>query len=182
MIPTLDEMVRGVVGAALLLRNDGRAMGAFDVTWQGFVKSFFAALLVLPAFVVVHWLQTRDVPFEPTPMPLAVVAYALQWAAFPLTAAALAKLMRRGEQFVPYVIAANWASVVQIGIVLAVVLIGTVLPMQLTGFVLLAMTMGLLLYDYLIAKLAFDAEGLEGVGVVMVQLLVGMLIQRLVAG
>lgn len=182
MIPSLDEITRGVVGAGLLLKNDARGMAAFDTSLQGFIKSFFAALLVLPAYAFVHWVQSRGLAASGTPMATAVLAYGLQWLAFPVTAAVLAKLMSRTALFVPYVVAANWASVVQIAIVAVVVVVSTILPASLAGLALLALTIGLVFYDYLVAKFAFGAPGLDGVGVVVVQLLVSMLVQRWVAG
>lgn len=182
MIPSLDEITRGLFGAFLIMKNDERGLLAFDNSFEGFIKSFFAAVLVLPLYAFVHWAQSRGLEAAQAPMGIAIVAYAIQWLAFPLTAAVLAKVMNRGEFFVPYVVAANWASVIQIGLVLVVVLVGTLMPPSLSGLLLLALTAGLLFYDYLIAKFAFHAPGFDGGAVVLVQLLVSMLVRNLVAG
>ena len=182
MIPSLDDIVRYVVGAGLLLRNDERGMAAFDVTLRGFLQSFTAALLVLPLFGFVHYVQSREIGVDATPMGVALVAYAAQWLAFPLTAAGLAKLMQRERYFVPYVVAANWASIIQIAVVAAAVLLGTLLSPGVAGLLLLLVTMGLLAYDFLIARIAFHTPGLDGGAVVIVQLLVSMLVQHLVTG
>jgi len=182
MIPSLDDIVRAIVGAGLLLRNDERGMGAFDTSMAGFIKSFSAALIALPIYAFVHFVQSRGIGVDATPMGTAVVAYGLQWAAFPLTAAGLAKVMHREPHFVPYVVAANWASIVQIGIVAVVVLLSTLLSQGLAGFVLLILTLGLLVYDFFIARIAFHTPALEGGAVVTVQLLVSLLVQHLVTG
>ncbi len=179
MIPNVNEIVRSVVGAGLLLRNDPRGMEAFDLSLDGLLRSFFAALIVLPGFLLVQWLQTRDVDADAAPTSLLLLAYGARWIVFALTAAVLAKLMGRGTRFVPYVVAGNWSSVVQMGIFLPVVLIGTLLPVPLAGLLLLATMIGLLIYDYLVVRIAFEAEGLEGTAVVLVQLLVGLFVQRL---
>ncbi len=182
MIPTLDDLVRYVVGAGLLLKNDERGMAAFDTSLKGFVQSFVAALIVLPAFAFVHVVQTRHIGMGGTTMGLALVGYAAQWLAFPLTAAGLAKVMGRERYFVPYVVAANWASIVQIAIVAVVVLLSTLLSPAVGGFLLLLLTLGLLVYDFFIARIAFQTPGLDGGAVVVVQLLVSMLVQHLVTG
>ena len=182
MIPSLDDIVRYVVGAGLLLRNDERGMAAFDVSLRGFLQSFVAALLVLPLFAFVHYVQSRAIGVDATPMGVALVAYAAQWLAFPLTAAGLAKLMQRERYFVPYVVAANWASIIQIAVVAAAVLLGTLLSPGVAGLLLLLVTVGLLVYDFLIARIAFHTPGLDGGAVVIVQLLVSMLVQHLVTG
>jgi hypothetical protein len=181
-MPSLDDIVRYVVGASLLLRNDERGMAAFDVSLEGFIKSFTAALVVLPIFAFVHFVQSREIGMDATPMGLAIAAYAAQWFAFPLTAAALAKLLHREAHFVPYVVAANWASIIQIGLVAVVVLLGTLLSPGIAGLLLLVTTLGLLVYDFFIARIAFHTPGIDGGAVVVVQLLVSMLVQHLVTG
>jgi hypothetical protein len=182
MIPSLDDIVRYVVGAGLLLRNDERGMGAFDISLRGFIQSFAAAPIVLPLFAFVHFVQSREIGMDATPMGLALVAYAAQWLAFPLSAAALAKLMHREKHFVPYVIAANWASIIQIAVVAVAVLLGTLLSPGVAGLLLLIVTAGLLVYDFFIARIAFQTPGIDGGAVVVVQLLVSMLVQHLVTG
>jgi hypothetical protein len=182
MIPTLDDIVRFVVGAGLLLKNDERGMAAFDVSLKGFVQSFAAAVIALPIFAFVHFVQTRHLGMDGTPLGLAVLAYAVRWLAFPLTAAALAKMMHREQHFVPYVVAANWASIIQIGIVAAAVLLSTLLSSGVAAFLILVVTVGLLVYDFFIARIAFQTPGIDGGAVVLVQLLVSMLVQHLVTG
>jgi hypothetical protein len=181
-MPSLDDIVRYVIGAGLLLRNDERGMAVFDVSLRGFLQSFAAALLVLPLFALVHVVQSREIGVDATPMWLAVVGYGAQWLAFPLTAAGLAKLMHREHHFVPYVVAANWASIIQIGLVAVAVLLGTLLSPGIAGLLLVLVTLGLLVYDFFIARIAFHTPGLDGGAVVVVQLLVSMLVQHLVTG
>ncbi len=182
MIPTLDDIVRFVVGAGLLLKNDERGMAAFDVSLKGFLQSFAAAVIALPLFAFVHFVQSRHLGMDGTPMGLAVVAYAAQWLAFPLTAVGLAKVMHREQDFVAYVVAANWASILQIGIVATAVLLSTLLSSGLAGLLILVVSLGLLVYDFFIARIAFHTPGIDGAAVVVIQLLVGMLVQHLVTG
>ncbi|TVQ33467.1 MAG: hypothetical protein EA356_12200 [Geminicoccaceae bacterium] len=170
-----------VEGAFLLLKNDPGGMAAFDLSLRGFVQSFIAIAIVLPAYALAVVIQALDLPPEIDPPTLGtrLWAYGLQWAAFVLTAVVLAKVMRREAHFVAYVIASNWAAVVQIGIVLVVVLLTTLTPPALTGLLLILMTVGLLVYDYRVARIAFAAPGFDGVAVVAIQFLVSLLVQRL---
>lgn len=176
-----DRIVAAVQGAFLLLKNDERGMQAFELSLEGFVRSFLAVLIVLPLYALVVLIQAADLGPElaPTPLSVRLWSYALQWLAFVLTAMLLAKVMGREGQFVPYVIAANWASVVQIAIVLGVVLLTTLLPPAMTGLVLVLMTLGLLVYDYRVVRIAFGAEGFDGMAVVGIQFMVSLLVQRL---
>ncbi|MDX2142565.1 MAG: hypothetical protein SFV19_04360 [Rhodospirillaceae bacterium] len=52
MIPSLREIVYGVFGAWRLARLDRSAMVHFDRTVEGFWKSFFAAAIVAPAYLI----------------------------------------------------------------------------------------------------------------------------------
>ncbi len=176
-----ERIARAVQGAFLLLKNDERGMQAFDLSIDGLVRSFLAVLIVLPVYALVATIQAARVvaEIEPPPLSARLWAYLLQWAAFVVTAVILAKVMRREARFVPYVVASNWAAVVQIGIVLAVVLIATLLPMALVGLVLILMTLGLLVYDYRVARIAFAAPGFDGMAVVAIQFMVSLLVQRL---
>ena len=47
MIPSLDEITRGLFGAFLIMRNDERGLLAFDNSFEGFIKSFFAEIIHL---------------------------------------------------------------------------------------------------------------------------------------
>ncbi|MEO1092358.1 MAG: hypothetical protein AAFX81_17185 [Pseudomonadota bacterium] len=183
MIPSVDSMARYAAGAWALLRNDESGMDAFRLDLRGLLQSFAAAVVVLPIYVAVVLVQTRAAAADDVTLDIwgRVLAFALQWAAFPLVAAVLAKVMNRSASFIPYVVAANWSAVVQIVIVLAVVLLSTLLPGTLGGVALLTLTAFLLFYDYRVVRIAFVAPGFDGVAVVTIQFLVSLLIQR-VAG
>ncbi|MFW5832674.1 MAG: hypothetical protein ACOCYE_01080 [Pseudomonadota bacterium] len=179
----LDEIRRAIGGAIDLLKDDPRGMDAFDLSLPGFVRSFVAVLLVLPVYALVLVVQDRQLGpgVDATPVTVRLVGYLLQWAAFVCTAVVLAKVLRREAYFVAYVIAANWASVVQIVIVLVVVLLTTLVPPVLTGLALVLMVVGLLVYDYRVVRIAFAAPGFDGMAVVAIQFMVTLLVQRLVA-
>ena len=178
-----NAIAASVFGAVLLLKDDPRGMDAFDLSMRGFVWSFLAVALVLPPYALAVAIQSMEAPRELAPAPVVVrmIVYLVQWVAFVLTSALLARVLRREAYFVPYVVAANWAALVQIAIVLAVVLVTTVLPPALDGLMLMALTLGLLLYDYRVVRIAFAAPGFDGVAVVAIQFMVSRLVQRLAA-
>jgi hypothetical protein len=177
-----NQVRAAVEGAVLLLKNDERGMEAFDLSLDGFWRSFIAVLIVLPIYALIVAIQAADLGPDPDRPGLALrlSSYGLQWAAFVATAAVLAKVMRREPYFVPYVVASNWAAVVQIGLVLATVLLAAALPPAMTGLLLMVLTVGLLFYDYRIARIAFAAPGFDGIAVVVIQFMMSLLVQRLV--
>ena len=52
-MPSYAEIQRSVQAAWLLARGDTRGMALFDLSLEGFWKSFAAALLVAPAYAIV---------------------------------------------------------------------------------------------------------------------------------
>jgi hypothetical protein len=52
-MPSYAEIQRALQGAWLLARGDTRGMGLFDLSVEGFWRSFAAALLAAPAYVLV---------------------------------------------------------------------------------------------------------------------------------
>ena len=57
MTPSWREIVYGVFGAWRLFRRDSGAMTYFDDSVDGFWKSFFAAVLIAPAYGIIVALE-----------------------------------------------------------------------------------------------------------------------------
>ncbi|MEX0759451.1 MAG: hypothetical protein WD100_07725 [Tistlia sp.] len=117
--PTLSEAVAALWVAGRLLRFDPVAWRSFDDTPETFWKSFWAALPVLPFYVVMVALHLRAV--AATGQPLAAgelellliegLAYVISWTAFPLVLFHLLGAIGKQRRFVPLVASLNWLNV-----------------------------------------------------------------------
>ena len=118
---TLTGVATGVQAALLLAR--GRPVGlsllATDTepALATAARSFWAALLCLPAFVC---LQLIDIAQEPRLPPhaghgfaLQLLSYPIEWAGFALLTRGLARAMNRDARWPTYIAAWNWCNVVQ---------------------------------------------------------------------
>lgn len=110
------ETFAGLYGAYRLARLDTGGMTFFDQTLAGFWRSFYAAIIVAPLFVVLLAVQhaTGDIPVSPWRF-LAVEssAYIVGWFAFPLVMVTVADSFNRADRYIGFIVAYNWASVWQ---------------------------------------------------------------------
>jgi biotin transporter BioY len=179
VIATGPEIRRGLEGALAILRREPAAMAFFDLSFEGFLRSFSAALLAFPAYLV---LVLHSLPDGPATLafPLFLLVetggYLAGWLAFPLAAALVLRAMGESRRFVPLVVANNWAALLQIHFLLAAVLLAAVLP-QPTGAVLVTgATLAALAYQWLVVKTALEAPGQVAAGFVLLDVVASMLV------
>lgn len=109
-MPLSEEISRSVRGAFLFARFDARGLGYFNVTLDGFWRSFVGALVVLPLTVLTMMTEARGAEIDWLPE---LLRYAGGWLLFPLVMIPIARLLGLSQQYVPFVIAYNWMQVVQ---------------------------------------------------------------------
>ncbi len=185
-MPDLAYVTRSVYGAWRLARLDRGGMSFFELSIPGFWRSFFAAVVVAPAFAVLVALRFGhetelgpDLDLGPF-LVVKLVAYAVSWAAFPLAMLVLARLLSLSAFYVPFIIAYNWSAVIQIAVFLPAALIEAsgLLPETLAGILMMIATMAILSYQWFVARVALQTTGVMAAGLVAFDLLLGILIDR----
>ena len=130
-MPSYPEIVRSVQAALLLARGETRGMALLDLSVDGFWRSFAAAVIVAPAYLLVLLDQYRLLGWPEHvwgTVAAETTSYLLGWVSFPLAAIPLTRLLGLSGRYVPLVIANNWSTVVQVALYTTVVLVGMVLP------------------------------------------------------
>ena len=115
MIPSLAEILKALYGLVLLARFHPGAPSLFDRTVDGFWKSLFAAVLVLPTHVLMTLRTVQDTP-EDVPYNLGDVVtdlliYVIIWLAYPVLMISVTKVINRRENFLDYIVPYNWAMI-----------------------------------------------------------------------
>ncbi len=183
-MPDLAYVTRSVYGAWRLALLDPDGMRFFELSIPGFWRSFFAAVVVAPAFAVLVALRVEhetevgpDLDLGPF-LVLKLVAYAVTWAAFPLAMIVLARLLALSAFYVPFIIAYNWSAVIQIAVFLLTSLIKAsgLLPETVAGLLMMIATMAILFYQWFVARVALQTTGFIAAGLVAFDLLLGILI------
>jgi hypothetical protein len=177
-MPDQEEVLRSIYGAYRLARLDRGGMNEFNLTVDGFWRSFFAAILVAPGYALLVMQDLMVHPEELSPIWALVVegvAYCIGWAAFPLLAIVLTHLLGLSRNYAALIIAANWAAVIQIGAFLAAVGFGYVLP-GLGGLLVTITTVAILFYQWFVVRTALDTSGGIALALVLVDLFVNSVI------
>src|SRR6185437_6240761 len=85
----------GLAGAWRLARLDRNGMRYFEATLDGFWRSFQAAAVAAPIYLILVLLRTDDHPLSSDPVRatlIEAIGYVIDWTAFPLAAWYLCRL------------------------------------------------------------------------------------------
>jgi hypothetical protein len=175
------ETAKALYGTYRFARFDPDAMDYFRNTNGAFWRSFKAALYIAP-FYAALLLMRYSMGEVSSPMGRFIVvealAYIIAWLAFPVIVEPLTKSMGRGDRFVRYIIAYNWAAVLQnlLYMPLAMLSVSGALPpggAGLMGFVVLLMIMT---YTWFITRTALQISGSRALGLVALDFALSFLI------
>lgn len=123
MLPTLPEILKALFGTYLLARRHPDAPAMFDCSVDGFWRSLFAAVLALPANMLITArtvLDTPDIDYGMQDGIRDLMIYAVVWLAFPLVMVHVSTALGRREKLLDYLVPYNWMSV-PVGYLFAVV-------------------------------------------------------------
>jgi len=183
---TTRDVAYGLFGAWRLAHFDPNGMSYADRTLDGYWKSFFAAALVLPAHIAILMMtaaQAGDAAAGSQASFFRVVsvegiAYVIDWVAFPLVMVTFAEILARQQQYVGFIVMSNWATVIQVGVILptsALVMLsdGAALAVLLNVFAWSAV----IVYAWFIARVALDVPGLTAASVIVLDLLISLVLK-----
>jgi hypothetical protein len=179
-MPDRAEVLSALYGACRLAWFDASGMTYFNLTVEGFWRSFFAAVLVAPAYAILVGMQSSA---EAEDFNLALVfltesiGYVLAWCAFPIVALLLTRMLGLDRNYVALIVAHNWSAVPQTAALVAVVLLGVVLPQGL-GTLLVTLTTGaILVYQWFVIRTALQSSG----GIALMLLLVDLVVTSMIS-
>ena len=186
MIPDRAEIYSSIYGAWRLARLYPSGMRFFSLTIEGFWRSFFAAVIVAPIYIYIRLIRpTAPVvegapPADPGPglVVVDIGAYVVGWVAFPVLMILLARLLNVRGQYVSFIVAYNWANVVQWALFGVAATIAVALGAETgLGVVLnLAALAAVLFYQWFIARTALMTSAYVAAGIVAIDVLLGLII------
>lgn len=184
------EIRNHLAGAWALMNNRADGLKLLDTSVDGFWRSFGAILLIIPFAIVAVIGERTLIPTEHVqPLSGAVFArHALllvtDWVAFPLVFAALARPLGLGRNYVPFIVARNWAAVITTAIA------SMAYGMIVTGIVpaggaplLLVFVLGLALrFSYCIARTTLGVPPGVAIPIVVLDLLLSLMLEGIFGG
>ena len=179
----LREAIVSLYGAWRLARLDPGGLELFDRTEAGALRSFAAAVPVLPMYAFVVALLPSARPAEGGLRWLSVqaIAYVLSWVAYPAVAEHLTRLIGCRQRFAGYLSAYNWSMVLQNAALLPLTVLtaSEILPTDVMQLLWLAAIMAIMGWMWFIARTALAIGGLAAAGLVLVDELLSMLIDSI---
>lgn len=178
------EAIVSLYGAFRLARLDARGLELFDRTDAGALRSFAAAVPVLPCYLLATLMLAPSQPPAASPLrwlSVQAIAYVLSWVAYPVAAESLTRVMGCRSRFAGYLSAYNWSMVLQNVALLPLTLLTIlqVLPDDVMQFLWLAAIAAIMGWLWFIARSALAVGGLAAAGLVVVDELISMLIDSL---
>ena len=177
-VPAWIEVQLAVGGALRLARGDRRGLGFFDASIDGFWRSFRAALICYPFFLVLLGFRVAAPYWAASGVPrilvVETIGYAISWVAFPLLVLPLTRWLGREDRFLAFMVAYNWCQVPQ---TLLFVIIGADTAAGLFSAEFAA-AIAVLVYEWYIARVALAVSPAQAVPFVLLDLLLGTVLGR----
>jgi hypothetical protein len=182
---TLKEVSLGLFGAWRLAHLDPRGMEYFDRSIDGFWRSFWAAAVMAPAYILIVALRLIERPTTSGSLRIAlveIIGYAIGWTAFPLAAWYMLRALDKQDRYFGYIVAYNWANVLQICVYLPVTALSAAggLPDAVMSVLALGATAAVVFYQYFIARTALQVDMPIAAGIVFIDLMIGILLHGLI--
>ncbi|MCX7353505.1 MAG: hypothetical protein NTY59_01485 [Alphaproteobacteria bacterium] len=165
------EAAYALFGAYRLARLDPSGLQYFNATVRGFWRSFLAALIVAPGYAILIGLELTETA-DAASLDWGSIAlvqavfYAISWTAFPLAMHYLTALIDRHEDYVGYIVAYNWAAVVQMGVMLPAAALQAMIPGDVGGLIMLPVVAATAFYQWFIARTALRISRGTAAGIV----------------
>jgi hypothetical protein len=169
---------------------------AFDNSFEGFYRSFFASVVSLPFYVFLVYGQERmlggagEPVAEPGPAAsgagyylIEAFAFAVDWLAMPLAMIGVVRLLKANHRYVPFVVAYNWGNCVvyaAFAVPLTAYFLGFA-SSSVMAILYYGVLMFVLSYRWRLARETLRISSLNAAAVVIIDVLLGVLIDLLTA-
>lgn len=181
MFPRLTEIAYAVYGAWRLARFDEGGHQYFENSPGAFWRSFFAAVLVAPGYIILAVLHYRDMTLGanvPSILIIQALTYCISWMAFPLVSHVMASVIGREDRWVGFVVALNWSKVIQMAVFLPLALLAAtgIAGEEGGATITLVGLAAILTYQWFVTRTAFRITGMQAVGFTGVDMVLGIAI------
>ena len=181
---TLREVSQGLYGAWRLAWRDKRAMAWFDCSLEGAVRSFWAAAICYPGFVLLLLLRLSpaelNAPAVYRILLVESIGYVVGWCAYPLAALPFCRWLAPEERALGFIIAYNWSQVLQTALLLPIAALAAldIAPSYAIAYADTVAYLAIVVYEWFIARIALDAGGLPATALVLLDFVLGVMLSQ----
>ncbi|MGX1307449.1 hypothetical protein AB7M35_002169 [Amorphus suaedae] len=191
-MPSAAEIQRAFQGAWALLLNRKDGMLAFDLSIDGFYRSFGAVFLVAPLYAIAALAEVRLLQFDGAPVdgfPLVwfffwkFAGLGVDWLALPIVLALLARPLGLAARYVPFIVARNWTSPVamSMSILPSVLYAAGLVGQELAAILFLVVVVGVIRYQYQVVRIALQTTIAMSIAVVAFDLTLSLVLAELMS-
>lgn len=187
MVPTRQEALTAIAGVYRLARFDRSGLELLDRTPEGALRSFYAAVVVLPGYALLLAIRLWEQMQNTTLLQLVTVegiAYVVSWTAFPVALYRLSGLLGRTDRYPGALCAYNWSSIVQMAIYLPTIVLSAtgLLPDFLSEALVFGVMMAMLTYQWFLLRTTLEISGPAAAALVLIDLILSALINDFADG
>lgn len=175
-----------LAGAMQLARGDAGGLVWFDSSIDGFWRSFRAAVICYPLYLVLLTFRLTVAQLQASSLGRIVavetIGYAIAWVAFPLLILPLVRLLDRENRFLLFMVAYNWSQVPQTMLFVLLAIAGAMVPNGLAQVAEIGGAITVLVYEWFIARSALQVASPQAVLIVLLDVLLGSVLTRITEG
>jgi hypothetical protein len=185
MAPAWAEARLALAGTLRLARADPGGIANFDPSIDGFWRSFRAAVLCYPLYLILLSFPVEignggevDVG---TLFLVETIHYVVSWVAFPLAVLPLVDWLGRGNRFLVFMTAYNWCQVPQTAVFALIALAGGFELLSADAMLVCDLIAGVaaLVYEWYVARVGLALSGTRALLIVAVDVLLATLLSHI---
>ena len=179
-----NDILRAAYGAGRLALRDRGGMAFFDVSYEGFWRSFAIYVLVLPAYLFLAVARPGDGGGQDIDALLLAktLSFAASVIAFPVAMIAVSRAFSLQAHYVPFIVAYNWGQIVVVAVAVVLAAMGNLLPLGRAIELTLSIALRLwsLYFLWFIARVALQASGQTAAAVTALEFVLSLAVQSAV--
>ena len=179
-----QEARLALAGTLRLAIGDRGGLACFDRSLDGFWRSFRAAVICYPLYLVLLAMRITLAEWERSGgwhiVTVETIGYVIAWVAFPLLMLNVTRVIGRAHRYFDFMVPYNWCQVPQ-SVLLVLVGIESetgILGARAGETIDLAAAFATLVYEWYIARIALETTGSAAAFVVLVDLVLGVTLSR----
>jgi branched-subunit amino acid transport protein AzlD len=178
------EVRLALVGALRLAKGDRGGLSCFDRSLDGFWRSFRAAVIAYPLYLMLLMMRVTIAEWERSGgfyiIGVETIAYVVAWVAFPLAMLTVTRWINRSHRFFDFMVPYNWSQLPQSALFVLVGLQAEsqAVSVQPAQVIEIAAAIAVLAYEWFVARVALETTAAAAALVVFVDLVLGVLISH----
>lgn len=180
-MPDRQEIWSSVYGALRLAFFDETGHSHFNISVEGFWRSFFAAVLVAPGYILLasQGIVAGNQSLSVWMLFVHTLIYVVSWAIFPLVAFLIIEQLKLGHRFTALIVAVNWAAVIEAAIMVLGLGLAMILPAEAGSLLIVTIMIGLIVYQWFVIRTALQSSGTVALAFVLFGLLISAMLNKL---